>query len=272
MLERALEIGRAVGTWMRYWSSALVLAVAARAAAHNGRMREARQLVRRAALLRPLLTHALPVISVQTLVELCRVYLELVDPSGARAVLEQAQDILRRRPDLGTLPVHAVARLQARVDQITVAEAFGASTLTTAELRLMPLLSTHLSVPQIAERLFVSPHTVKAQVKSIYRKLGVSSRADAVDRMADLTVQLGASEVTRAAPARWSPTLSALAIAVSAGLTAPMLGKKLVSTTYRLSTSCALQLVSRTEVSGSCPNRTVPAWCAHPATGMSFFM
>ena len=123
-------------------------------------------------------------ISVQTLVELCRVYLELVDPSGARAVLEQAQDILRRRPDLGTL-VLSVARLQARVDQITVAEAVGVSTLTAAELRLMPLLSTHLSVPQIAERLFVSPHTVKAQVKSIYRKLGVSSRADAVDRMAD---------------------------------------------------------------------------------------
>src|SRR5215470_12483382 len=42
---------------------------------------------------------------------------------------------------------------------------------------------------------------------------------------------------------RWSPTRSALAIAVSAGFTAPMLGKKLVSTTYRLSSSCALQLV-----------------------------
>ena len=105
-----------------------------------------------------------------------RTYLALVDPSGARAVLEQAQDIIRRRPDLGTLPV-AVERLQARVDQITVAAAIGTSSLTTAELRLMPLLPTHLSLPQIAERLYVSPHTVKAQVKSIYRKLGVSSRA-----------------------------------------------------------------------------------------------
>jgi len=183
LLERALE---SVEQWRldMYWSSGLVLAVAGRAAAHNGRMGEARQFVRRAALLRPLLTHALPVVSVQTLVELCRGYLELVDPSGARAVLEQAQDILRRRPDLGNL-VLAVTRLQERVDQITVAEARGVSTLTTAELRLMPLLSTHLSAPQIAERLFVSPHTVKSQIKSIYRKLGVSSRADAVDRMAE---------------------------------------------------------------------------------------
>src|SRR5271157_1400511 len=59
---------------------------------------------------------------------------------------------------------------------------------------------------------------------------------------------------------RWSPTRIALAMAVSAGFTAPMLGKKLVSTTYRLSTSCALQLTSRTELAGSVPNRQVPAW------------
>jgi hypothetical protein len=40
-------------------------------------------------------------------------------------------------------------------------------------------------------------------------------------------------------------------MAVSAGFTAPMLGKKLVSTTYRLSSSCALQLASSTEAAGS---------------------
>ena len=80
------------------------------------------------------------------------------------------------------------------------------------------------------------------------------------------------ARVSRAVSSRWSPTRSAFAIAVSAGFTAPMLGKKLVSTTYRLSTSCALQSGSSTEVAGSLPNRTVPAWWAHPATGMSFFM
>jgi len=68
----------------------------------------------------------------------------------------------------------------------------------------------------------------------------------------------------------WSPTRIAFAIAVSAGFTAPMLGKKLVSTTYRLSTSCALQLTSRTDDAGSAPNQTVPAWWAQPAIGMSF--
>src|SRR5215813_1412530 len=61
-------------------------------------------------------------------------------------------------------------------------------------------------------------------------------------------------------PAKCSPTRIALAIAVSEGFTAPMLTKKLVSTTYRLSSSWALQLTSRTEVFGSLPKRQVPAW------------
>jgi LuxR family transcriptional regulator, maltose regulon positive regulatory protein len=184
LLGRALELVER-GHLETYWSSALVFAGAARAAAHRGEMREARQFVRRAAQLRPLLTHVLPVVSVQTLIELARTYLALVDPTGAVTVLEQAQDILRRRPELGILP-QAVEELKQRVDQITRAEAFGASSLTAAELRLVPLLPTHLSLPQIAGRLYVSPHTVKAQVKSIYRKLGVSSRGAVVDLIVDL--------------------------------------------------------------------------------------
>jgi len=52
--------------------------------------------------------------------------------------------------------------------------------LTGAELRLLPLLATHLPLPQIGAELFLSPHTVKSQAISIYRKLGVSSRCEAV--------------------------------------------------------------------------------------------
>jgi LuxR family maltose regulon positive regulatory protein len=121
------------------------------------------------------------------LLELAHTYLALVDPAGARAVLEQAHEILRRRPDLGRLAT-AVERLHARVEQITAA-AVGASALTTAELRLLPLLPTQVSFPEIAERLFVSRHTVKSQVRSVYRKLGVSSRAAAVEVMAELSAR-----------------------------------------------------------------------------------
>jgi LuxR family maltose regulon positive regulatory protein len=158
-------------------------------AARRGDMREARQFVRRAARLRPLLTYALPVVSLQALLELAHTYLALVDPAGARAVLEQAHEILRRRPDLGRLATD-VERLHARVEQITTAAAVGASALTTAELRLLPLLPTHLSFPEIAERLFVSRHTVKSQVQSVYRKLGVTSRGAAVEVMAELNARV----------------------------------------------------------------------------------
>jgi hypothetical protein len=69
---------------------------------------------------------------------------------------------------------------------------------------------------------------------------------------------------------RWSPTRMALAIAARAGLTALMLGKKLVSTTERLSSSWVRQSVASTNVAGSEPNRTVPAWYAQPAIGSRF--
>ena len=54
-------------------------------------------------------------------------------------------------------------------------------------------------------------------------------------------------------------------------LVAEETGAVVVSTTYRLSSSCVLQFESSTEVFGSVPNRTVPDWCATPATPMSFF-
>jgi LuxR family maltose regulon positive regulatory protein len=48
------------------------------------------------------------------------------------------------------------------------------------------MLSTHLKFEEIAERLHVSRHTVKAQIVSIYSKLGVSSRGEAIDRAIEL--------------------------------------------------------------------------------------
>ena len=58
--------------------------------------------------------------------------------------------------------------------------------LTSAELRVLPLLATHLSIAEIAERQFVSRATVKTQAASIYRRLDVISRSAAVERAAGL--------------------------------------------------------------------------------------
>jgi LuxR family maltose regulon positive regulatory protein len=131
-----------------------------------------------------LLTYALPYLAVQTLLELGRACLALDDAAGVRVVLRQARDILRRRPDLGILATH-VKELRSKLDASRGGMA-GVSSLTPAELRLLPLLPTHLSFAEIGERLFVSQHTVKTQAMSVYRKLGVSSRGQAVQRAQQL--------------------------------------------------------------------------------------
>ncbi|MFY9864483.1 MAG: hypothetical protein WAK58_11765, partial [Trebonia sp.] len=135
-----------------YWTSALVYAWASRASAYRGDVGQARFYLGRASRLRPLLTYALPVGSVQALLEMTRSYITLADPEGAAAVLAQVHDILQQRPDLGVLPELA-GQLQASLAMAN-ARAVGASSLTAAELRLLPLLATHLSYQEIGERLF----------------------------------------------------------------------------------------------------------------------
>jgi LuxR family maltose regulon positive regulatory protein len=172
------------GQYQSYWTSALVYAVAARVAAHRGQIVPAGEYATRAARLRPLLTYALPVGSAQALLELARAYLSLGDTSGVQAVLRQAHDIFHQRPDLGLLPRQA-DELRAKLST-DAAGAGGASSLTTAELRLLPLLPTHLTYAEIGERLYVSRNTIRTQAASTYRKFGVASRGEAVARMHEL--------------------------------------------------------------------------------------
>src|SRR5690349_14871492 len=183
LAERAAAILQAVNL-DDYWTSALVYAWAARAALHQGNGSQGRFYLGRASRLRPLLTYMLPVVSVQALLEMAHSYIKLADRAGAAAVLTQAQGILQQRPDLGILPAQA-DRLQAKLATVE-ARAAGPSALTAAELRLLPLLSTHLPVSEIAAELFLSPHTVKSEMKSIYRKLGATSRTQAVSRSREL--------------------------------------------------------------------------------------
>jgi LuxR family transcriptional regulator, maltose regulon positive regulatory protein len=162
-----------------YPTSGLAHAVSARVALHRAKGDEARTLLGRAQRLRPLLTYALPHLSVQTRLELVRAYRAIGDPSGSRVLLREVGDLLRRQPNLGTLSTQAKA-LESMTEGNRVTR-FGASTLTAAELRLLPYLPTHLSFREIGERLYVSPHTVKSQAISIYRKLGVTSRSAAIE-------------------------------------------------------------------------------------------
>jgi LuxR family maltose regulon positive regulatory protein len=127
----------------------------------------------------------LPHFAVQARVELIRVHLALADLAGARTLMREVDELFRRRPGLGTLVGQAQV-LRAQLASERGSPALGASALTAAELRLLPLLSTHLSFPEIAGEMFLSRNTIKSQVNAIYRKLGASSRSQAVSRSRDL--------------------------------------------------------------------------------------
>ena len=135
--------------------------------------------------LRPELTYALPHFALQARIELTRVYLALADTAAARTLIREIDDLLRRRPAMGNLAGQAEA-LRAQLSKERRSDIPRASALTAAELRLLPLLSTHLSLPEIAQELFLSRNTIKSETNSIYRKLGASSRSQAVSRSREL--------------------------------------------------------------------------------------
>jgi two-component system, NarL family, nitrate/nitrite response regulator NarL len=58
-----------------------------------------------------------------------------------------------------------------------------AQVLSARELEVLLLLDEHLGTDEIAKRLFISEHTVRSHVKSLLRKLGVSSRREALERL-----------------------------------------------------------------------------------------
>jgi LuxR family transcriptional regulator, maltose regulon positive regulatory protein len=123
-----------------------------------------------------LLGHMVPHLWMSLLshIVLGEVAVELCDLPAAGAHAAAAAALLESFPDAGILRGRA-ERLHGAVERARVAEP-----LTPAERRVLELLPSYLSEAQMAERLFVSHNTVKSHLKSVYRKLEVSSRAEAV--------------------------------------------------------------------------------------------
>jgi LuxR family maltose regulon positive regulatory protein len=159
---------------------AIEFATAARLHLRRGDWGEARVLLTRACEVTPMLTEAIPWLAVQTRLELARSFVALRDLGSARTLLREIDDILERRPGLGVL-IHQTESLRDAIDAAPTATSGRNSGLTAAELRLLPLLTTHLSFREIGERLFLSRNTIKTQAISVYRKLDVSTRSGAID-------------------------------------------------------------------------------------------
>jgi LuxR family maltose regulon positive regulatory protein len=165
----------------RYPISALVYAASAAIHAHNACIDRAKSDMQRAAKLTANLTDFAPWYEVEVGITLARASLPLSDAVGARAHLANAARLLRHAPDAVVLSAwleDAWRQADAALGNSTAVE----WSLTTAELRVLQFLPTHLSLPEIAKELNVSANTVKTHTRAVYRKLDASSRTEAVSR------------------------------------------------------------------------------------------
>ncbi|MCU7724450.1 LuxR C-terminal-related transcriptional regulator [Actinoplanes sp. KI2] len=157
----------------------LVWTAQARLALHRGDADAARHALAETQRLRPFLSYALPFFATHVSLHLVRLHLALADPAGAKAVLSEIDEVLRHRPHLGVL-VEEAEELRAELSADRTAAPASATALTGAELRVLPMLATHLSLSDIGAEMFLSVNTIRAHARSIYRKLGASSRTEAV--------------------------------------------------------------------------------------------
>ncbi len=146
----------------------------------QGRIHEARLAADTGLRLTSLVTAMAPWYAVLGRLVLSQVYLGLGQAERALSLLGEAE--------LAHGPASSAPLIDLRLEEArdTVGRAGlvdgGPEQLTTAEIRVVQYLPTHLTFPEIAAELFVSRFTVKTQALSAYRKLDAHSRSEAVAR------------------------------------------------------------------------------------------
>jgi LuxR family transcriptional regulator, maltose regulon positive regulatory protein len=161
-----------------YPSQALALAVSALVHAHVGQVEKAAADLRFGTRLLEELDEFAPWYEVEMRIVLARTAARLDDAPTAKSLLDEAARLLKLTPD-ATVLREWVEQTVATVETVS---ASAVKDLTPAELRVLRFLPTHLSFTEIAAQAYVSPNTVKTQAQSVYRKLGVSSRGEAVEK------------------------------------------------------------------------------------------
>jgi LuxR family maltose regulon positive regulatory protein len=151
-----------------------------RALAERGKLEEAQEELESGLSARRRLPGLSPWPTLIGLLALARVRAARGDRAGGRVALAEARAILKAFPDAGILP-ELLERQERKLRTRKPREGQLDGELTERELEVLGLLKGESSIRQIAQSLYVAPNTVRTQVKSIYRKLGVSSRDGAVE-------------------------------------------------------------------------------------------
>jgi LuxR family transcriptional regulator, maltose regulon positive regulatory protein len=147
--------------------------------AAQGKLYEARAELEHALRLRRRVPGVSPWPTLETLLLLAEVLLELGDP-GAADLLAEAQELLASLPDGADVQLARVRRLRQGLAGLSRAALL--EPLTEREATVLRLLRGTLSLREIGQELHLSPNTVKTHTRVIYRKLGVSSRGQAVEQ------------------------------------------------------------------------------------------
>jgi LuxR family transcriptional regulator, maltose regulon positive regulatory protein len=164
--------------------SSLVFTAAGAVAARRGRLTEARRAFQRSLDVRHGQEGISPWATLEVLLRLAPVLAGLGDRPGAVALLTEARSILLASPDGAAAQfdrLDRVERVLAGQSRQPRAIALGAP-LTEREAGVLRLLRGPLSLREIGDELFLSQNTIKTHTRAIYRKLGVSTRDDAIAR------------------------------------------------------------------------------------------
>ena len=185
-IEAAFDLVRAQGL-EEYWQCSLVHLARARLLLHDRRASEARSELERAA---ALARRGVGLVELAyVLVTLAELLSELGDRTAARELVLEAREALSNAPEPGTLVPRVLARAESGlrlVRHVSGARSVVTDVLTPREQAVLLLLPSGLSAREIGSELGVSQETIKTHTKNIYRKLGASSRRNAVARAREL--------------------------------------------------------------------------------------
>lgn len=163
------EVNRA---WSPFLAQGMVLA-------HEGRLEAAAEVCAHAVELARAISHMSPWASLVALEHLARVQMQLGRVTAAADAIEEARALADRYDRDDSVFTTRLARLASEVENAP--EEFG-DALSSRELQVLRLLQGPLRRSEIARELDVTTNTLKTHVRSIYRKLGVTTRYEAVAR------------------------------------------------------------------------------------------
>jgi LuxR family maltose regulon positive regulatory protein len=185
-VEAAFDLVRAQGL-EEYWQCSLAHLARARLLLHGRHASEARSELERAA---ALARRGVGLVELAyVLVTLAELLSEQGDRTAARELVLEAREVLSNAPEPGTLVPRLVARAESGlrlVRHVSGARSVVTDELTAREQAVLLLLPSGLSAREIGSELGISHETIKTHTRSIYRKLGASSRRDAVARAREL--------------------------------------------------------------------------------------